>query len=295
MYLLSCNRCADIAVVLELLLSLVHYVELPVSRLDDELKRRILHHLPFGRPLSHFGSVDGLQTASAKTSWLRSKPKLDIKITEEVRLSASKKATLCEIHGTVLINSETDTHSNGVKLQVHFQQSKNFPEILYHSCVTSEPEKEMYKITIKHLPDRTFTLLHYSFKLNDPPITVVFKVSNVTETKRALYVQLLLSSDVLKLLRLNRLEVRMPIPQGNRVNRITSASCNPVGTFALLKDGTQLSWSIISQTSSSASSANLKVKDELMLNAEIEMEKPNISLRNTFVTVILLEYNIYLS
>lgn len=205
---------------------------------------------------------------------------------EEVRSSTSREAKICEIYGTAILSYiERDTNVNGLKLQLNFQRLKDFPEILYHSCVAPDPEKDLYKFTIKYLPDKTFTLLHYSYKLKAPPVEAVLKIRNLDDTKKLITIQLHLSTDVMKYVGLNRLEVRMPIPEGNKVSRIASIDSFPTGTVSLLKDGTRLSWSIISQTSVSSLSANLKFKDNPTLNAEIEMERPNVSLRNIFLTV----------
>jgi hypothetical protein len=86
---------------------------------------------------------------------------------------------------------------------------------------------------------------------------------------------------------LNRLEIRLSMPSGNRIARILTV-ISP-GLVSVIKDGSQLLWNLTPMVSSS----NAKLKEDLTLNVDVVMERLDASLANTQANVrtISLDFN----
>lgn len=266
--------------VLELLSKLTHLIQLPSSKMTDQLNRAIQQWLPFGRASGHQQlELRNIAPASQKTMWLRSRPKIELQIKEGVRMIASNLSVKAEAYGTIYFTIEPDVPcSHNIKLELGFSKLPGIPSALFHSSAIVQWEKAVCHINIQQLQEKIFPLCHYSFSLKTPPIQPLLKIRIGELGKVSIFVQLHLDAPVRNTL--NRLEVRVPMPTGNRIARIlTTAS---LGLVSLIKDGTQLVWNLGALASSSS---NPKLKDDLTLNVDVVMERLEASLVNTCALV----------
>jgi hypothetical protein len=90
--------------------------------------------------------------------------------------------------------------------------------------------------------------------------------------KVSIFIQLHISATTRNTL--NRLEIRLPMPTGNRIARILAA-VSP-GLVSIVKDGSLLLWNL----SPLSSSSNSKLKEDMTLSVDIVMERLDASLAN---------------
>lgn len=274
-------RSCDVVIVLELLSKLVHLIQLPPSKMADQLNRTIQQWLPFGRASGYQQlELRNLPPASQKTMWLRSRPKIELQIKEEVRMIASNLSVKADAYGTIYLTVDPDAEcNNNIKLELGFSKLPGIPSALFHPSALAQWEKAVCHINIQQLQEKTFPLCHYSFPLEMPPIQPVLKIRIGELGKVSIFIQLHLGATTRNTL--NRLEVRLPMPTGNRIARILTATS--LGLVSLIKDGTQLLWNLGAFASSSS---NAKLKDDLTLNVDVVMEKLEASLVNTHAIIL---------
>ncbi len=209
--------------------------------------------------------------------WLRSRPKLEAQVKEEVRMIASSHSVIAEMYGTIYFTiADSEVDCNGIRLELVFSKQTGLPTALFHPSALVHWEKTCCSVNIQQLLEKTFPLCHYSFTLELPPIQPVLKIRSTGQGKASIFVQLHISSTVRATL--NRLEVRLPLPTGNHIVRIVTPTSHMVGSVSIIKDGTQLLWNL---TPFVASSSGTKLKEDITLNVDVEMDKLNESLINT--------------
>jgi len=278
-FLFPLFRSCDVVIVLELLSKLVHVVQLPLSKMSDQLNRTIQQWLPFGRA-SGQQQLELLNKSATiqKSMWLRSKPKIEVQVKEEVRMIASSLSVKADVYGTIYFILEQDVDCNhSIRLELGFSKLTGIPSALFHSSALVYWEKNNCTINIQQLLEKTFSLCHYNFSLEVPPIQPILKIRMGELGKVSIFVQLHISATMRNTL--NRLDVRLPMPPGNCIARILTV-VGP-GLVSVIKDGSQLLWNL----SPLVSSSNAKLKEDMTLNVDVVMERLDASLTNTQATV----------
>ena len=213
---------------------------------------------------------------------------------------------------------------SGVDMSIQFARltdSQTLPTTLFHPWVLLlNSANNMIRIQQAE-KNRPFVLCHYSCPLEEPPVQAVLKVRpvgpnrsvamvntakklmsqklNYIYTNRvSIYIQLHISSAILRTA-LTRLDVRLAVPAGNsgRFGRIllpSGSSQQPMfGSVSLLKEGAVLLWNLMplaaaassSSSSSTLSSAGSKLKEDMVLNVDVDLTSPNVSLVNAEASV----------
>ena len=263
---------------LELLTKLSPLIQLPATKLNEQLNKCIQQWLPFGRA-SGQQELELLNKplVSQKTMWLRTKPKIDIHVKEEVRMVATTQSSIAEVYGTITFAIDPEVDTSSISLQLLFSKLTGIPSALFHPSASISWEKSSCNINIQQLLERMFTLCYYSSTLEMPPIQPVLKVRSHEDGKRtSIFIQLHTSSGINKAM-LNRLEVRLLIPNGNRMSRLLTNASQFLGSVSITKEGTQLVWNL-TQVLTSSSSA--KLKEDMTLNIDIEMSQQDDSIFN---------------
>jgi hypothetical protein len=275
-----------VVIVLELLSKLVHVIQLPLVKMSDQLNRTIQQWLPFGRASGQQQLELLNKSATTQKSWLRSKPKIEVQVKEEVRMVASNLSVRAEVYGTIYFIIEQDVDCcHSIRLELGFSKLPGIPSALFHSSALVHWEKNNCTINIQQLLEKTFPLCYYNFSLEVPPIQPILKIRMGELGKVSIFVQLHISATMRNTL--NRLEIRLSMPSGNRIARILTV-ISP-GLVSVIKDGSQLLWNLTPMVSSS----NAKLKEDLTLNVDVVMERLDASLANTQANVrtISLDFN----
>ncbi|XP_046653597.1 uncharacterized protein LOC124344168 isoform X2 [Daphnia pulicaria] len=271
---MSVVRSCDVVIVLELLSKLVHVIQLPLVKMSDQLNRTIQQWLPFGRASGQQQLELLNKSATTQKSWLRSKPKIEVQVKEEVRMVASNLSVRAEVYGTIYFIIEQDVDCcHSIRLELGFSKLPGIPSALFHSSALVHWEKNNCTINIQQLLEKTFPLCYYNFSLEVPPIQPILKIRMGELGKVSIFVQLHISATMRNTL--NRLEIRLSMPSGNRIARILTV-ISP-GLVSVIKDGSQLLWNLTPMVSSS----NAKLKEDLTLNVDVVMERLDASLANT--------------
>ena len=257
-----------------MLSKLVHIVQLPLSKMNDQLNKTIHQWLPFGRPNGQQQlELLNKPATTQKSMWLRSKPKIEVQVKEEVRMVASSRSVKAEVYGTVYFILEQDVDcSHSIRLELGFSKLPGIPSALFHPSVIVHWEKTNCTINIQQLLEKTFPLCHYNFTLEVPPIQPILKIRMEELGKVSIFIQLHISATTRNTL--NRLEIRLPMPTGNRIARILAA-VSP-GLVSIVKDGSLLLWNL----SPLSSSSNSKLKEDMTLSVDIVMERLDACLAN---------------
>lgn len=278
----------DVVIVFELLSKLGHIIQISaVNKMCTELQGKIQQWLPFGRASGHH-HLELMMTKSSgqsKGRWsMRSKPKLEVQIKEEVRMMTSNNDTISELYGTVYLTApESEGDFSGTSLNIAFPKLVQPPVMLFHSCAIVKTEIGATSITLQHPERTTFPLCHYSYKLEEAPVQAVLKVRSAGFNKSSIYIQLHISSAPLRSA-LSRLEVRLPMPAGGvHIVRILTPVSQIPGTASLLKEGALLLWNL-STLVAPGNSSGTKLKDDITLNVDVELSSPD-SLLNLEATV----------
>lgn len=268
------------AIVLELLSKLTHIIQIPsVTKMAEQLNTAIQNWFPFGRASGNQQLELSVKPVSHKKSWLKSKPKVEVQIKEEVKMIASATSVLTELYGTIFFNAEhAEVECSDIKLELNFSKmsSTSLQSVLFHpsALVMGKP----FSINIQQLLEKTFPLCHYSFLLEVPPIQPILKIRSGEQDKVSIFVQLHINASVVKST-FNRLEARLQLPDGNRIARILTTGSHVFGMVSLRKDGSQLIWNLIPPVT--ASSSSTKLKEDMTLNLDVEMDASNASLIDT--------------
>lgn len=245
--------------------------------MSEQLNKTIQQWLPFGRASGHQQlELLAKPATTQKAMWLRSKPKVEVHVKEEVRMTATSLSNTAELFGTVTIIVEPEVDCNGIKLELSFGKLPNLPSLLFHPSVFCNWGKTNCSIKIQQLLEKTFPLCHYNSLVEFPPIQPVLKIRTGVSGKTSIFLQLHISPATTRTM-LKRLEIRLAMPIGNHIARILTAASQMLGFVSLIKDGTQLLWNL---TPLATSSSNTKLKEDMVLNVDVEMDKLDASLVN---------------
>lgn len=276
----------EVAMVLELLSKLIHIVQLPTLKMSEHMSIAIKQWFPFGRISGHQQlQLLSKPSTTHKGMWLRSKPKVEVHIKEEVRMVATNiSSRRAEVYGTISFIIEPEVDVNGAKLELLFCKLSGLPSVLFHPSVLVSVEKTGYHLNIQeHILERSISLCHYTSLLETPPIQPILKIRTFDAQSRMLiFIQLHISSSTIRNM-LNRLEVRLTMPIGNRIGRILTAANQMIGSVSLIKDGCQMLWNLTPLTSTSSN--NTKLKEDAILNVDVEMDKLDVSVIDTQAVV----------
>ena len=260
-----------------MLSKLVHIVQQPISKMSDHLNRTIQLWFPFGRASGH-QQLELLTkpAVTQKSMWLRSKPKLEVQVKEEIRMIASNHSIAAEVYGNIYFTTESEVDCNDIKLELTFVNKQSvLPTALFHPSVLAHWQKTTCIINIQRLLEKTFALCCYSFMIEEPPIQPVLKIRATDQGKASIFIQLHTSSITKAML--NRLEVRLPLPAGNRITRIVTPISHMLGLVSVIKDGMQLVWNLTPLATATSSS---KLKEDMTLNVDVELDSFDSSLVN---------------
>ena len=266
------------------------FAELPIEKINAQLPIIIQQWLPFGRDSGRRHLEILLKPMStSKGMWMRSKPKLEVQIKEEVRMAACSTTSECktDVYGTVFLNADSDVDFNGRKLQLLFPRLTKLPKLLFHPTVFFQSDATTSSnngcfISFQNLPERIFNLCHYSAPMQEPPIQSALKIRTTIPNKSSIFIQLHISPIIVR--GLNRLEVRFLVPTGSRILRTLTPANHNLGPVSLIKDGCAILWNL---TPLITSSSNNKLKEDMALNLDVEMDASSeTSLLNSQVLVI---------
>lgn len=278
--------------VLELLSKLVHIVQFPISKMSEQLNRTIQQWLPFGRASGHQQlELLAKPATTQKSMWLRSKPKVEVHVKEEMRMTATGLSSTAELFGTIIFIVEPEVDCNGIKLELSFGKLPILPSLLFHPSVVCNRQKTSCNIMIQQLLERTFPLCHYSSLVEFPPIQPVLKIRTGDSGRTSIFIQLHISHATTRTM-LNRLEIRLAMPIGNRISRILTAASQMLGFVSLIKEGTQLLWNL---TPLALASSSTKLKEDMVLNVDVEMDKLDATLVNAQALVRRISFKFSLS
>lgn len=285
---LLCVICRlDVVIILELLSKLSHIVQLSnVNKMTTQLDHAIQQYLPFGRASGyhHLELLTAKPSSQSKGMWsMRSKPRLDIQIKEEVRMVTSSVITVAELYGTVYATTvDAEGDYSGMNLNLQFSKLADLPTMLFHPSAVVKNDGSNTLLRVKHPERMTFQLCHYTFSLETPPIQAVLKIRSGESTSSSIYIQLHIASGSLRS-SLSRLEVRLPVPSGGSIVRILTPPAQVMGAVSLQRDGTILLWNLTPLAASASSGS--KLKEDMVLNIDVELSGP-LSLAESEATVI---------